>query len=139
MSPDSSSHMKIVIYYAAWTIVCAAVAGVLIMLIHTLVFSYIPTRSGLLAILFSDLMTVLAVAAGQGAVALATGSVLAHFGRPLSRTVLLGLLIGAFDFVMTFLQMAVPRLELGWGADILILAVATALITAYGAERRSVA
>ncbi|HUL04584.1 MAG TPA: hypothetical protein VLV16_15285 [Gemmatimonadales bacterium] len=139
MSPDAGSHMRIVIYYAAWTIVCAAVAGVLIVLIHTLAFSDISTRSGLLATLFGDVMTVLAVAAGQGAVALATGSVLAQYGRPLARTVLLGLLIGAFDFVMTFLQMAVPRLELGWGADIVILAAATALITVYGAERRRVA
>jgi hypothetical protein len=131
--------MRIVTYYAAWTIVCAAVAGLLIVLIHTLFFSYIPTRSGLLAILFGDVMTVLAVAAGQGAVALATGSVLAHYGRPLTGTVLLGLLIGAFDFVMTFLQMAVPRLELGWGPDIVILAAATALITVSGAERRRIA
>jgi len=139
MQPETGSHMKIVIYYAAWVIVCASVAGLLILLIHTLRFSYIPTRTHLLAVLFGDLMTVLAVAAGQGAVALATGSVLARYGRQLSRTVLLGLLIGAFDFVMTFLQMAVPRLELGWGADIVILAVVTALITVYGVERRSVA
>jgi len=139
MQPETGSHMKIVIYYAAWVIVCASVAGLLILLIHTLRFSYIPTRTRLLAVLFGDVMTVLAVAAGQGAVALATGSVLARYGRQLSRTVLLGLLIGAFDFVMTFLQMAVPRLELGWGADIVILAVVTALITVYGVERRSVA
>jgi hypothetical protein len=139
MSPDAGRNMKIVVYYAAWTIVCAAVAGVLIVFLHTLFFSYIPTRSGLLDLLFEDIITVLAVAAGQGAVALATGSVLAQYGRPLSRTVLLGLLIGVFDFVMTFLQMAVPRLELGWTLDIVILAAATALVTVYGAERPGVA
>lgn len=137
---NGTSHMKIVTYYAAWTIVCATMAGVLIIVVHTAFFSYIPkTRSGWLELLFGGLATVMAIAAGQGAVALATGSILAHFGRALERTVLLGLLIGAFDFLMALLQMAIPRLELGWGPDIVILAVATALITLYGVARRRIA
>jgi hypothetical protein len=47
---------------------------------------------------------------------------------------LLGLLIGAFDFVMYFVQMAVPATELGWIPDLIILIVATALTTAAGSR-----
>jgi len=57
-------------------------------------------------------------------VALVTGSVLAQFGRPLQRDVLLGLLVGAFDFAMYLLQMGRPRYRVGWKPDILILAAA---------------
>ena len=80
-----------------------------------------------------------AIAAGQGAVALVTGSVLAQFGRALQRTVLLGLLVGVFDFAMYFLQMAVPATELGWKPDIVILALASATITLLGVIRASAA
>ncbi|OLC07909.1 MAG: hypothetical protein AUH34_00560 [Gemmatimonadetes bacterium 13_1_40CM_70_12] len=71
--------------------------------------------------------------------ALVTGSVLAQFGRPLQRTVLLGLLVGVFDFAMYFLQMAVPATELGWRPDIVILALASATITLLGIVRASAA
>ena len=77
------------------------------------------------------------IAAGQGAVALVTGSVLTQFGRGLHATVLLGLLVGLFDFVMNFLQMAVPRTELGWIPDLVILAAATIAITAFGSRSAS--
>jgi len=137
MSVDSSGRMKIVIYYAAWAIVCASVAGLVIALIHTWWFSYIPNRSGLIATLLSDAATALGIAAGQGAVALLTGSILAHYDRELQGTVLLGLLLGAFDFVMYFLQMAIPSFELGWIPDVVILVVATVAITLYGSARRS--
>jgi len=62
-------------------------------------------------------------------VALVTGSVLTQLGRGLRATVLLGLLVGLFDFLMNFLQMAVPRTELGWVPDLVILAGATIAIT----------
>jgi len=62
--------------------------------------------------LLEDAAVTVAIAAGQGAVALATGSVLTQLGRGLHATVLLGLLVGLFDFAMNFLQMAVPRTEL---------------------------
>jgi hypothetical protein len=138
MAADASSRMKVVIYYAGWAIVCAAAAGILIALIHTWRFSYIPNRSGLFDALFGDLVTALALAAGQGAVALFTGSVLVHYGRELQRTVLLGLLLGLFDFVMYFVQMALPPTELGWLSDIAILVGATVTITLYGmAPRRA--
>src|SRR6267142_1957440 len=77
------------------------------------------------------------VAAGQGAVALVTGSVLTQLGRGLRATVLLGLLVGLFDFVMNFLQMAVPRTELGWVPDLVILAAATIVITVLGSRSTS--
>ena len=130
----TDSRTRIVIYYAIWVTICAAVAGIGIALIHTLFFSYHPPRPAFMETLFGGIVTAVAIAAGQGAVALLTGGVLARFGRPLQFTVLLGLLIGMFDFVMYFVQMAVPATELGWPPDLIILVVATALITAVGSR-----
>lgn len=139
MTVDASNRMKIVVYYAAWAIVCAAAAGMVIALIHTWKFSYHPNRSGLFDTLFGDSITALGLAAGQGGVALLTGSVLAHYGRELRGTVLLGLLVGLFDFAMYFVQMAVPQTELGWIPDILVLVGATVIITLYGMVPRTTA
>src|SRR5438046_7182148 len=126
MATDTGDRMKVVIYYAIWATICAAVAGLVITGLHTWLFSYIPNRSGLLFTLLSDAVTALAIAAGQGAVALVTGSVLAQFGKGLQRTVLLGLLIGAVDFAMYIVHMAVPATELGWrpGTGICALSIA---------------
>ena len=128
----TGDRMRIVVYYAVWATICAAAAGTATAFLHTWLFSYSPGRSAVMQTLFSDIVTALAIAAGQGAVALVTGSVLAQMGRELRLTVLLGLLIGVFDFVMFVLQMAVPVTELGWVPDIIILVVATAAITALG-------
>jgi hypothetical protein len=125
---------RIAVYYAVWATLCAAAAGIAVALIHTWFFSYNPGKSALMHTLFGGVVTALAIAAGQGAVALVTGSVLAQVGRTLNFTVLLGLLIGLFDFVMYFLQMAVPATELGWVPDIAILVVATVAITVTGAR-----
>ena len=135
MPPESGDRMKVVVYYAVWATICAAVAGTVVALLHTWFFSDHVGRSGLLHTLVEDLEVSLAIAAGQGAVALATGSVLARAGRPLGTTVLLGLLLGLFDFVFNVLQMVVPATELGWVPDLIILAVATAVITLYGGRR----
>ncbi len=132
---DTGDRMRVVVYYAIWATLCAAVAGVVVALIHTWFFSYNPGKSAVMETLFGGIVTALAIAAGQGAVALVTGSLLAQLGRGLNFTVLLGLVIGAFDFAMYFLQMAVPATELGWVPDIIILVAATALITALGARR----
>ena len=132
---DTSDRMRIVVYYAIWATICAAVAGIVVTLIHAWFFSYNPGKSALMETLFGGLVTALAIAAGQGAVALVTGSLLAQLGRTLRYTVLLGLVIGLFDFVMYFLQMAVPATELGWVPDIIILVAVTALITTVGARR----
>ncbi|SRR5213593_204443 len=135
MATDPDNRIKIVTYYAAWATICAAVAGLVVAVLHTWFFTYNPGRSGLIHTLFQDSVTALALAAGQGAVALVTGGVLARLGRGLRLTVLLGLLIGLFDFAMYFLQMALPATELGWIPDIAILAAVTILATALGSER----
>ncbi len=134
MAPETGDRMKIVIGYAVWATICAAVAGVTVSFIHTWLFTYHAGRPEFWRTLFDDVMVTLAIAAGQGAVALLTGGVVAQLGRQLHATVLLGLLVGAFDFVMNFVQMALPRTELGWIPDLIILAVATVAITALGSR-----
>jgi hypothetical protein len=132
--PETSDRMRIVVYYAVWATICAALAGGVVALIHAWFFSYNPGRSALVQTLFANAVTALAIAAGQGAVALVTGSLLAQLGRTLNFTVLLGLALGLFDFVMYFVQMAVPVTELGWVPDIAILVAATVAITVSGAR-----
>ena len=139
MASDTGDRMKIVIGYALWAALCAAVAGVAISLIHTWFFSYLASRPGMWRTLFEDVATTLGIAAGQGAVALVTGSVLAQLGRGLHATVLLGMLVGLFDFVMNFVQMAAPSTELGWVPDLVILAAATVAITALGSRSAAAA
>jgi len=131
---DSGDRMRVVVYYAIWATICAALAGTVVALIHTWFFAFNPGRSAVIQSLVQGIETALAIAAGQGAVALVTGSLLTRLGRSLNYTVLLGLSIGAFDFVMYVLQMAVPAMELGWGPDIAILVVATIAITLLGAR-----
>lgn len=134
MASDAGDRIRIVIGYALWATVCAAVAGVALSLIHTAFFSDYSGRLGFWRTLFDDVATTLGIAAGQGAVALLTGSILAQLGRALHATVLLGLLVGAFDFVMNFLQMVVPRTELGWVPDLIILAGVTVAISVVGSR-----
>lgn len=136
---DTGGRIRIAVYYAMWATLCAAAAGVVVALIHTWFFSDNPGKSALMHTLFGGVVTALAIAAGQGAVALVTGSLLARLGRTLNFTVLLGLALGLFDFVMYFLQMAVPATELGWVPDIAILIVATVAITVSGARASAAA
>ena len=133
------SKSRIIIYYSIWATVCAAVAGFAVALIHTWFFSYHPGRSAVIETLFSGTVAAVAIAAAQGAVALVTGSVLAQLGRSLQYTVLLGLVIGLFDFVMYFLQMTVPTTEFGWVPDVVIIVAVTAAITAAGSRRAAAA
>jgi hypothetical protein len=139
MASDAGDRMKITIYYAVWATLCALGAGLAISLIHTAFFSYNPGKSWLVHTIVSDAVTAVLLAAGQGAVALVTGSLLGQLGRELRGTVLLGLLVGGFDFVMNFIQMAVPATELGWVPDLLILAAVAVVITAVGSRRPAVA
>jgi hypothetical protein len=139
MAGDAGDRMKIVIGYAVWATLCAAVAGVAVSLIHTWFFSYHAGRHEFWRTLFDDVALTLAIAAGQGAVILVSGSLLVRLGRTLHATVLLGLLVGAFDFLMNFVQMALPRTELGWVPDLIILAVATLAITALGSRATAAA
>ena len=134
MVTDTGDRMKVVIGYALWATVCAAVAGAALSLVHTWFFSYHAGRPGFWSTLIEDFATTLGIAAGQGAVALFGGSILARLGRGLRATVLLGLLVGVFDFVMNFLQMTVPPTELGWVPDLVILAGAVVVITVLGSR-----
>jgi|SRR5690349_2484773 hypothetical protein len=133
------SRTRIVIAYSIWATICAALAGFAIALIHTWFFSYHPGRSAVIETLFSGSLAALAIAAGQGAVALGTGSLLAQLGRTLQYTVLLGLALGLFDFVMYFVQMVVPVTELGWIPDLIIIVTVTAALTAAGSRRTTAA
>ena len=129
------TRARIVVYYAIWTMICAAVAGSVIALIHTLFFSsYNSGSPAFVGTLVGGVAAAVAIAAGQGAVVLLVGGLLTRLGRTLRFTVLLGLLIGLFDFAMYFLQMAVPVTELGWTPDLIILVVVTAVITVAGAR-----
>ncbi|MGH7530828.1 MAG: hypothetical protein ACREMN_10645 [Gemmatimonadales bacterium] len=130
-----SPRMRIVAYYAIWATICAAVAGVVMTLVHTWVFSDAPSRSAVGAALLGGTLTTLGIAAGQGVTVFAAGGLLARLGRTLRSTVLLGLLIGLFDFVLYFLQTTVPATELGWGPDLVLLGAAAALITALGSQK----
>lgn len=134
MASDTGDRMKIVIGYAVWATLCAAAAGLVLSLIHTWFFSYHTTRPGLWRTLAEDVATTAGIAAGQGAVALVTGGILAQLGRALHATVLLGLLVGLFDFVMNFLQMVMPQTELGWVPDLVILAGVSIVITVAGSR-----
>src|SRR5258706_14981263 len=122
---ETGDRTRIVIYYSIWTTICAAVAGLAVALIHTWFFSYNPGRSAIIETLFSGVVAAVGIAAAQGALALVTGSLLARLGRTLQFTLPLGLAIGLFDFVMDFLQMAVPASELGRGPAIAILVPVT--------------
>jgi hypothetical protein len=126
---------RIVIYYSIWATICAAVAGLAVALIHTWFFSYNPGRSAVIETLFSGVVAAVGIAAGQGALALVTGSLLARLGRTLQFTLLLGVLIGLFDFVMYLVQMTVPRTELGWIPDLGIIVAVTVVITVAGSRR----
>jgi hypothetical protein len=134
----TDSRSRIVIAYAVWATICSAAAGFAIALIHTWFFSYHPGRFGAIETLFSGAVLSVAIASGQGAVALVTGSLLARFNRTLQYTVLLGLLIGMFDFVMYFLQMAVPATELNWIPDLAIIVAMTVLVTVLGSRKATV-
>jgi hypothetical protein len=132
---ETSDRTRIVIYYSIWATICAAVAGLAVALIHTWFFSYHPGRSAVMETLFSGSVAAVGIAAAQGAVGLVTGSMLARLERTLQYTLLLGLLIGLFDFVMYFVQMVFPATELGWIPDLAIIVVVTAGITAAGSRR----
>src|SRR6266699_186375 len=123
---ETDDRTRIVIYYAIWACICAVLAGVAMAIIHTLFFSYVPSRVALMQTLLGGIAATSAIAAGQAAVILATGG-------------LLGLVIGVFDLLMNLVQLIVPALEPGWRWDLIVLAVATVAITALGARRPAAA
>src|SRR2546430_11398108 len=108
MVTDTGDRMKVVIGYALWATVCAAVAGAALSLVHTWFFSYHAGRPGFWSTLIEDFATTLGIAAGQGAVALVGGSHLARVGRAPHAPGLLGLPGGGFAFVVKFPANAGP-------------------------------
>ena len=133
--PDTGDRMRVVVYYAIWAGICAVVAGLVMSVIHTWFFSFAPSRTAFMETLAGGIAVTAAIAAGQAAVILVTGGILTRMGYGLRLTVLLGLLVGAFDFVMNLLQLLVPALEPGWRWDLIIVAVVTVGITLLGAQR----
>src|SRR2546429_8743424 len=111
MTADAGDRMKIVIGYALWATVCAAVAGAAVSLVHTWFFSYHAGRPGFWSTLLEDFATTLGIAAGQGAVALLAGSNLAGLGRGLHATVPRGPPVGLHDLVVDLLQVPGPRTQ----------------------------
>src|SRR5260370_16710710 len=101
--PETGDRIKVVVYYAVWATICAALAGIAVALLHTWFFSYHVGRSGFFQTLVSDIETALAIAAGPGAGGVLTGSGLARFGRSLVQTPRLALPPERFDFPPTSL------------------------------------
>jgi|SRR5690242_722758 len=135
--PESADRMRVVIYYAVWATVCAAVAGVVVLLLDTFLLSNLVRRAAVFHNLIDEGVGILAIAAGQGAVALVTGSALVGLKRDLNATVLLGLLVGVFDFLFDLLQVTVPALEVEWVWKLVVSLVAALAITAIGGAMKS--
>src|SRR5260370_12562579 len=113
MANAAGEQTRVVVWYAVWATICAAAAGLLVSLVHTWFFSYAPGHSAFVQTPVSDLIVALSIAAGQGAVALVTGSILPQPGRGLQGTSLLGLILFSFDLLLEFLLTAVPALGTG--------------------------
>src|SRR2546421_2730407 len=113
MATDTGDRMKVVIYYAIWATMCAAVAGLVIAGLHTWLFSYIPTRSGLIFTLVGDAVTALAIAAGQGGGAPVAGGGLGPVGRSPQRPGPVGLVGGGVHLAVYLVQLAVPAAGVG--------------------------
>src|SRR2546425_13324615 len=77
---ESDNRMRVVIYYAVWATICAALAGIAVALVHTWFFSYHVGRSGFLQTLVSDIEAALAIAAGGGRAQEVAGGVLKRVG-----------------------------------------------------------
>ena len=108
---DANDQSRVVVWFAVWATVCAAVAGIVVLLFDTYLFSHVVHRAAIIHNLVDEGSGVLAISAGQGALALVTAGALLQFGRSLQPTVLLGLLIGTFDFVFDLVQVFVPSIE----------------------------
>ena len=89
--------------------------------VHTIIASGGPLSFAWM--LTTDVLTVAAIGAGQGFTAAATALARGrgeHYISP-RRGAVGALVVGAFNGLMYFVQMAVPATELGWTLDLLIL------------------
>jgi hypothetical protein len=136
---DANDQSRVVVWFAVWATVCAAVAGIVVLLFDTYIFSHLVHRAAIIRNLVDEGSGVLAISAGQGAVALVTASALMQFGRALQPTVLLGLLIGVFDFGFDLLQVFVPATEVEWKWKLVISLLAVLVITIAGSRKPAAA
>lgn len=136
---DANDQSRVVVWFAVWATVCAAVAGIVVLLFDTYIFSHLVHRAAIIHNLVDEGSGVLAISAGQGAVALVTASALMQLGRVLQPTVLLGLLIGVFDFVFDLLQVFVPATEVEWKWKLVISLLAVLVITVAGSRKPAAA
>ncbi|HWH04656.1 MAG TPA: hypothetical protein VN674_13255 [Gemmatimonadales bacterium] len=136
---DANDQSRVVVWFAVWATVCAAVAGIVVLLFDTYIFSHLVHRAAIIHNLVDEGSGVLAISAGQGAVALVTASALLQFGRALQPTVLLGLLIGVFDFGFDLLQVFVPATEVEWKWKLVISLLAVLVITVTGSRKPAAA
>lgn len=136
---DANDQSRVVVWFAVWATVCAAVAGIVVLLFDTYIFSHLVHRAAIIHNLVDEGSGVLAISAGQGAVALVTASALMQLGRALQPTVLLGLLIGVFDFVFDLLQVFVPATEVEWKWKLVISLLAVVVITIAGSRKPAAA
>ena len=134
---DANDQSRVVVWFAVWATVCAAVAGIVVLLFDTYIFSHLVHRAAIIRNLVDEGSGVLAISAGQGAVALVTASALMQLGRALQPTVLLGLLIGVFDFGFDLLQVFVPSTEVEWKWKLVIALLAAVVITVSGSRKQS--
>lgn len=137
--PDANDQSRVAVWYAAWATICAAVAGIVVLLFDTYLFSHLVHRAALIHNLVDEGSGVLAISAGQGALALVTASALMQFGRSLQPTVLLGLLIGTFDLLFDLLQVFVPATEVEWKWKLVIALAAALVITVAGSRKEKAA
>lgn len=134
---DTNDQSRVVVWFAVWATVCAAVAGIVVLLFDTYLFSHMVHRAAIIRNLVNEGSGVLAISAGQGAVALVTAGALLQLGRSLQPTVLLGLLIGAFDFLFDLLQVFVPATEVEWKWKLVISLIAVIVITVSGSKKQA--
>jgi hypothetical protein len=135
MVMEPADRTRVAVWYAVWATACGAVAGIVVLLFDTYLFSHLVHRAAVYRNLLEEGGGVLAIAAGQGAVVLVTSGALLQFGRALNATVLLGLLIGVFDFVFDLLQVFVPSLEVDWTWKLIIGLAAGLAITIAGSSK----
>ncbi|HWZ29297.1 MAG TPA: hypothetical protein VNX15_12080 [Gemmatimonadales bacterium] len=132
---EATDRSSVVVWYAAWATICAVVAGIVVLLFDTYLFSHLVHRAAIIRNVVDEGSGVLAISAGQGAVALVTASALLQLGRSLQPTVLLGLLVGAFDLLFDLLQVFVPSLEVEWKWKLVIGLLAAVVITVAGSRK----
>jgi hypothetical protein len=136
MANAAGEQTRVVVWYAVWATICAAAAGAVVALLDSFVLSHLSHRAGILNTFVEEVIGILAIAAGQGAVALVTGSIMAQLGRAVQATVLLGLLIGAFDFLFDLVQILVPATEVEWLWKLVASLVVAVGVTLWGTRRQ---